>query len=190
MAGPCGVCNIQSAKYKCPSCQLQYCSTQCYKPHQANHPNNLPPKPPPPAFTNPVKSYVEIGRPCLEANPLLSLEISPDLQLLYKRFPRLHHQLRRVYEATNEPPADYTDEFSSGRHAGDRRRGYGRGRGRSRDRGIGAPWSQQKGFKAGLYLMRKLRHLKGLDGKGLMEFSQLITRTIGNKSSEVASAGV
>ena len=38
--------------------------------------------------------------------------------------------------------------------------------------------------------MRKLRHLKGLDGEGLMEFSQLITRTTRNKSSEMTSAGV
>ena len=37
--------------------------------------------------------------------------------------------------------------------------------------------------------MRKLRHLKGNDGEGLREFSELVTRIIESNSSGTTAAG-
>ena len=175
------------------------CSIECYKSHQNTHveasspsierpaPTGLPPKPPPVPFLSPSNLHGEHGGSSFAANSATSFDWSPDLQLLYKRFPRLFSQLQVVYEATTEPINDQHDDHSSSRIHTDRGRGRSRGRGRGRDRSAIAPWSQQKGFKAGLHQLRKLRRLDGDDGEGLREFSKLAMRiTQGNQSEIVA----
>ena len=120
----------------------------------------------------------------------ISLDSTPDLQLLYKRFPRLFAQLQTIYEATIEPSDDQNEDQSSSRGHIDRGRGRSRGRGRGRDRGAGVPWSHQRGFKAGLHQLRKLRRLDGDDGEGLREFSKLAIKIIQANSSQTVVDGV
>lgn len=150
----------------------------------------MPPKPPPVPFLSPVGLHDEHGGSPIPAKSALSLEWSPDLQLLYKRFPRLFSQLQIVYEATTEPTDDPHDDHWSSRSHTDRGRGRSRGRGRGRDRGAVAPWSQQKGFKSGLHQLRKLRRLDGDDGEGLREFSKLAMRITQGHQSEIVADGV
>ena len=95
-----------------------------------------------------------------------------------------------IYGAATEPSDDQDDVHSSSRSHTDRGRGRSRGRGRGRDRGAVAPWSQQKGFKAGLHQLRKLRRLDGDDGEGLREFSKLAMKIIPGNSSEIVADGV
>lgn len=178
------------------------CSIECYKSHQNTHaeassptierpaPTGLPPKPPPVPFFSPIDLHDERGGSSIAAKSAISLDWSPDLQLLYKRFPRLFSQLQMVYEATTEPSDDQHDDHSSSRSHTDRGRGRSRGRGRGRDRGAVAPWSQQKGFKAGLHQLRKLRCLDGDDGEGLREFSKLTMRIIQGNPLEIVANGV
>ena len=178
------------------------CSIECYKSHQNSHAEasgpttdrsalpGLPPKPPPVPFSSPLDLRDEHGGSSFAAKPAISLDRSPDLQLLYKRFPRLFSQLQMVYEATTEPSDDQHDDHSFSRSHTDRGRGRSRGRGRGRDRGAVAPWSQLKGFKAGLHQLRKLRCLDGDDGEGLREFSKLAMKIIQESSSETVADGV
>lgn len=41
----CLICNTNDSKYKCPKCEIGYCSIQCYKQHKLTHSND--PIPPP-----------------------------------------------------------------------------------------------------------------------------------------------
>ena len=178
------------------------CSIECYKSHQNTHaeasgaiiehpgPTGLPPKPPPVPFLTSIGLHDEHGGSSIAARSAISLDWSPDLQLLYKRFPRLFSQLQMVYEATTEPTDDPHDDHLSSRSHTDRGRGRSRGRGRGRDRGAVAPWSPQKGFKAGLHQLRKLRRLDGDDGEGLREFSKLAMRITQRNKSELVTGGV
>ena len=131
---------------------------------------------------SPVGLPDEHGGSSFAIKSAASLDSSPDLQHLYKRFPRLFAQLKVIYEATTEPSDDQHDDQSSSRSHIDRGRGRSRGRGRGRDRGAGAPWSYQRGFKAGLHQLRKLRRLDGGDGEGLREFSKLAMKVNSGKS--------
>ncbi|KAL6942097.1 hypothetical protein ACO0QE_003263 [Hanseniaspora vineae] len=36
----CEVCQEETFKYKCPACQLKYCSLACYKTHKETHAND------------------------------------------------------------------------------------------------------------------------------------------------------
>ena len=141
---------------------------------------------------SPVGLPDEHGGSSFATKSAISLDSSPDLQLLYKRFPRLFAQLQVIYEATTEPSDDQPDDQSSSRSHIDRGRGRsrGRGRGRGRDRGAGAPWSHQRGFKAGLHQLRKLRRLDGGDGEGLREFSKLVMKVIQANPSRTVIDGV
>lgn len=181
--------------------KAQSCSTECYKAHQSTHvegahppptqpvPNSLPPKPPPVPFADPPMSYGSIRDPPLTERSVLSLQSSPMLQRLYAQHPRLRNQLREIYEATSQS----TDENPSSHHFSGNRsyRGRGRGkiRGRGHDREKGAPWSQQRGFKAGLHQMRKLKNFKGINGDGLREFSKLVTDMTEAKSAQTIGTG-
>lgn len=164
------------------------CSIECYKGHQTAHadessltatqsiPNGLPPKPPATvAFTGPSNAYVKGGGSSSATYPLSSLESSADLQILYTRYPRLQNQLKEIYEAATEPLDDPLNDQLSSSERGDRGWGRRRNRGRGPDGRIQAPWSRQKGIKAGIHRLRTLRHLEGQDGDGLRKFSKLVT---------------
>lgn len=188
MSVNCGVCDTHMARYKCPSCQLQYCSIECYKRHQIIHagllslvatqlvPNGLPPKPPAAvAFTGAPNSHVHGGGPSFETCSPSSLESSANLQILYTRYPQLQDQLKEIYEAATEPRDDQLNDQSFSNDRGDRGAGRGRNRRRGRDGRTAETWSRQKGIKSGINRLRILRHLKGEDGDGLREFSKLVT---------------
>lgn len=184
------------------------CSINCYRVHNTIHkdpgssatirisPNGLPPKPPPAAFTNPSSSHIKSGDPSLASTSHVSLVPSTELSRLYLQYPKLRNQLREIYEATTEPLDDHLDDSPRSAERRDRGRGKGRGsrheRGRGRGRGPiqSAPWSQQRGFKAGLHLLRKLRHLKGNDGEGLKVFSKLVAIRVEAKISGPAATSV
>ena len=140
-------------------------------------------------FPSPNGLTDEHGGTSFATKSAISLDSSPDLQLLYKRFPRLFAQLQMIYEATTEPSDDQHNDQSSSRSHIDRGRGRSRGRGRGRDRGAGAPWSHQRGFKAGLHQLRKLRRLDGDDGEGLREFSKLAMNVVQANSSQTVIDG-
>lgn len=159
----------------------------CYKAHQDAYsdkrcptatlpdPNGLPPKPPPVASgVGALGSHPTSGDSSTTLSALDSLESSVELKRLYVQYPKLRNQLSEIYEASNEPSNDHSDEYTPSRGRGDRYRGRGRIRERGHERGVGASWPPKKRFEAGLDQMRKSRHLRGTDGEGLKEFSKLV----------------
>lgn len=205
MSVKCGVCDTNIAKYKCPTCQLQQyvpavllleldrltirsCSIECYKSHQTTHtdipypaasqsiPNDLPSRPPETvAFTRVSSSHFNSSGPLFGAYSLSCLELSADLQELHTRYPRLQDQLKEIYEAATKPLDDQLNDQSFSSKRGDRGQGRGRNKRRGRDYRTTATWSRHKGIKSGIHRLRILRHLKGEEGDGLREFSNLIT---------------
>jgi len=128
------------------------------------------------AFAYPPPSPGSNGGRPLTGDILLSLQSSTDFQRLFSRYPHLRDQLREIYDATTQSPDENPDshQYPNGKRSY-RARGRGKNRGRGHDRGSGAPWSQQKGFRAGLHQMKRLRNATGVDGDGLREFSKLVT---------------
>ena len=194
MSVKCGVCDNHTARYRCPSCQLQQyvsviisqeldrlktqsCSIECYKSHQIIHidtlcrvathsiSNGLPPKPPAAvALTGTSNSYVGGRAPPSPTSSPSSLESSADLQILYTRHPQLRDQLKEIYEAATEPLDDQLSDQLFSNERGDRGRGRGRDRRQGRDGRKLTRWSQQKGIKSGIQRLRLLRDCKGEDG--------------------------
>lgn len=135
----------------------------------------LPPKPPPVALSSAANRHSSKPAPS-QRNLISSFETSAEFQLLCSRYPQLRAQLRKVYEATCEPPIDQLDKPPFGRYG--HGRGRSRGRGGSRVRGPegSAMWSQLKGFKSGLHRLKMLRRVEGAEGESLREFSKLVIK--------------
>lgn len=173
------------------------CSIDCYKTHQNVHagysgptitrpaPVGLPPKPPPAAAGG--SAHPRSGDISTILGVLDSHETSTQLQRLYLQYPKLRNQLREIYEATNKPSIYHLDDYASSTGRAYRYRGRGRGREHEHRRGLGASWSQDKGFKGGLHQMRKLRHLKGGESQGLTEFCKVVASLTENNTPDTAA---
>ena len=93
MAILCGVCNEADSKYKCPTCELRYCSIKCYKPHKAQHEAEAQQNPQKAAGNAPPKQD-RPGTTQRTAKPDMStLASDPEFKRLLTRYPTLHAQL-------------------------------------------------------------------------------------------------
>ncbi|PNS16734.1 hypothetical protein CAC42_4698 [Sphaceloma murrayae] len=182
----CGVCVEQPSKYRCPSCDLRYCSIPCYKKHKTQHEeeNQLaseqsvqqtrPKSPQPipgarPRLPGQAKAYDFSG---FEKDPVL-------LDLLNKD-PQLRLRLQSVFGYTLEPPPG-----SRGGRGGFR----GRGRGQS-DRNFGSThggsWTQVKGDAEAL---EKLKGMRDEDGDGnVAEFIRLVGMRFGPDAKDTSAS--
>ncbi|KAK6002388.1 hypothetical protein QM012_002026 [Aureobasidium pullulans] len=169
----CGVCRQNESKYKCPSCQLRYCSIACFKQHKETHAND----PPRESFTQsiqPTQSAPSDSSPLPTARSALpgsskkidfaGFESDPELLRLLSRYPNLRIQLQSVYGLTLEPTPHDQPSFSY------RGRGRGRGRGAFHQQ---SHWSQAKGDKEATESFRNMRNAEGHD-QALAEFVQLL----------------
>ncbi|KAF2404932.1 hypothetical protein EJ06DRAFT_525504 [Trichodelitschia bisporula] len=123
MATTCGVCKEASPKYKCPHCQLPYCSIKCFKEHILVHENeDTTPQnttkaensssPPTTKSENTSASSTTIreasSQPTApsdspQQNPFLALRNHPAFLPLFMKYPHLRSQLRQIYTATLNP---------------------------------------------------------------------------------------
>jgi hypothetical protein len=202
MAITCGVCNEADSKYKCPTCELRYCSIKCYKPHKAQHEaeaqlnpqtatGNAPPKQDRPGTTQ------RTSKPDLSV-----LASDPEFKRLLTRYPTLHSQLGAMYGLTLDPGPSEARTWSRqplpsldrAQHSSFRGRGRGRGargggrggRGgfhveepEERQRGM---WTREKGDKEALSVMKKMRSGKADDDRaeGVREFVRLVDMRFGS----------
>jgi len=113
-------------------------------------------------------------------NPFLALEISPELQTLFRTFPRLRSQLRDIYSAALPPPHNDVelDRRNTSSHFS---RGRGGGRGHTR-----TPWTRDVGIKEGVGALRRAKEEYGQDGEGVREYADLVLRTISGDGLDAA----
>ncbi|KAI5206893.1 hypothetical protein AUEXF2481DRAFT_7119 [Aureobasidium subglaciale EXF-2481] len=168
----CGVCQQVESKYKCPSCQLRYCSIACYKQHKETHANHAPrvqdTQPTQHAQSLVPESDAPKARGALAGSSrkidFTGFDSDPELLRLLSRYPNLRIQLQSVYGLTLEPPPQEQRSFSS------RGRGRGRGRGGFHQQ---SHWSQAKGDKEAADSFRNMRNAEA-DDQALAEFVQLL----------------
>ncbi|KAF2172870.1 hypothetical protein M409DRAFT_16824 [Zasmidium cellare ATCC 36951] len=207
MAPKCGVCHLQDSKYKCPICELRYCSIPCYKSHKSVHINqasengiSTAEKPQETATDRPKRQK-------LDKVDFSGFENDTDFQHLLTRFPNLKNQLQLVYGVTLEPGPNETsswarknwfkdghDEQSESNRGGFRDRGRGRGRIRGRggryipdtpssDNGLHGAWTQEKGNKQAQDIIHAMRSSGKSDlAEGMEEFIQLCHLKFGEKN--------
>ncbi len=188
----CGVCDKQDSKYKCPVCELRYCSIACYKPHKASHESEtatVDSKPKQPTKDRPGTTQR------VPKVDFTGFEDDKDFQRLLTRYPALRVQLQTIYALTLEPaPEDARSwnrtplpGFDPPAHAS---RGRGRGRGFRGGRGgfgrggkdVSIPqgrqhgrWTQAKGDQEALDVIKRLRRAEdeSEEAEGLREFVAL-----------------
>ncbi|KAK5136829.1 hypothetical protein LTR08_001751 [Meristemomyces frigidus] len=202
MALQCGVCHDNDSKYKCPICELRYCSIECYKQHKTQHANDE-------ATKIQQEARARRDRPgTTQRAPKVNFsgfEKNDDLKRLLSRYPLLKIQLQAVYGHTLEPGPDDARSWNREPMYGDGRpdtnsfrgRGRGRGRGKGFDRGgrggrgrggfhtdddrqHGA-WTREKGDKEALAVVKKMRQGGEDDAKaeGMREFLELCLMKFG-----------
>jgi len=117
-------------------------------------------------------------------NPFFVLETSPELQTLFRTFPRLRSQLRDIYSAALPPPDNDAelDRRNTSSHSS-RDRGGGSTEGRSHTR---TPWTRDVGIKEGVGALRRAKEEYGQDGEGVREYADLVLRTISGDGLDVA----
>lgn len=111
---------------------------------------------------------------------------SRHLHRLLLRYPRLRAQIKLVYKATLEPsqrlsPANCNHhDRSQGGGDFDRRRGRGRARGGARARAQNEPssaeWTQERGLKQAVRLLKDIRGRDDEVGTSMEEFSRLVIK--------------
>ncbi|KAK5116374.1 hypothetical protein LTR62_007921 [Meristemomyces frigidus] len=201
----CGVCHEQASKYKCPICELRYCSLPCYKSHSTSH-------------TDAEATVIQQAEVRQRDRPgtkhrvpkvdFTGFENDARFKQLLERYPGLKSQLQVAYGLTLEPaPEDKWNwsrgpllgalqprqEYSRGRagrgRGSDRRgsRGMRGGRGgryepelENADRQRG-PWTQDKGDKEALLAIKKFRtdRVRVEMADGMREFIELCQMRFG-----------
>ena len=187
MALICGICHTTESKYRCPTCEIRYCSITCYKPHKQYHLNTQAPS---------HNNASELPTVPLSDRPgtkqrvpkqdFTGFEEDAEFKLLLKRYPLLKMQLQAAYALTLEPGPDEARSWYRQPLPGVQssspisKRGNFRGRGRGRaDRGRGmrrrggfgghgghdemseerqhGAWTQEKGDKEALLVLKKMK---------------------------------
>ncbi|KAM0254748.1 hypothetical protein ACHAQJ_006464 [Trichoderma viride] len=164
----CGVCESNPGKYKCSRCRLPYCSVQCSKTHQQNHPPDPPKeeaKPTNQAPTAAANTNVLSLGPIDASNPFSALVTSDKLQLLFKKYPNLPNQLLEIHAAT-QPPSEDPDAAAKAIPAS-LMKGLPTNTGRD-------SWNHDIGIKNGKAALRRARKASGQDGEAIREYTELI----------------
>ncbi|EON64737.1 hypothetical protein W97_03970 [Coniosporium apollinis CBS 100218] len=187
MSALCGVCSQEPPKYKCPSCELQYCSFTCYKSHKTTHEADQPRTSPSPSTApslpgisapDPTASNPPTNAPLPTAPlPITALPTDPTFQRLLTQRPTLRSQLRKIYTATLEPPP--RDNSAPTRYGRGGQRGF---RGRYRNRPV-RPWTQETGDRYALRLLSEAM-AEEREGEGVREFVACVGRVWGGRVEE------
>lgn len=193
MAIICEICNNQPPKYKCPLCQLRYCSLDCYKEHKLAHTHQEKHIHSPldgassPVLAPTTKTPEKDGNEQVQ-DSYTSLLRSTELEQLFVRYPQLKSQLKSIYTATLEPSQE--DQENESRRRNRAGRGRGRGRGRRNTYDSPAPWTRERGLKDAMRQLRNVRRAEGQQGEGLREFSALVTKTYEEVVPSVQNKGM
>ncbi|KAL7933489.1 hypothetical protein V8C35DRAFT_56516 [Trichoderma chlorosporum] len=179
----CGVCDVNPGKYKCSRCRLPYCSVQCSKTHQQNHPPDPPkeePKPTNLASSEPRAAGANVPPPGSidPTNPFSALATSDKLQLLFNKYPNLPNQLLEIHAAT-QPPPDAADAAARAIPAS-LMKGLPANNGK-------ASWNHDIGIKNGKAALRRARKASGEDGEAIREYTELILHIM-NETDEKNNA--
>ncbi|KAF5658084.1 zinc finger HIT domain-containing protein [Fusarium denticulatum] len=167
----CGVCEVNPPKYKCPRCRLPYCSVACNKIHRENHPPDLEPAPIPAAPQSALSRSQATSLPQLPdpSNPFQALESSEKLRLLFRKYPGLPDQLRKIDAATLPPPeaqpaipASLLKGLPPKQEA----------------------WNHDIGIQNGKEALRKARRADGEQGDAIREYSELILHLMNAESAQ------
>ncbi|KAF2089857.1 hypothetical protein K490DRAFT_36233 [Saccharata proteae CBS 121410] len=196
MSDFCGVCTKQPPKYKCPSCDVRYCSIGCFKEHKTTHEestsqkinsNTLPSVDTQPVLSEPSRPNAVPAPHNAQSSPFSGLLTDPAFNSLFQTHPNLRSQLRGVYMTTQEPDPDAEPRFPASRgyrgHRGNfRGRGRGRGRGDGRPRG---PWRQENADKWAVDRLMRLQSRDGPEAEGIQEFVRLIANFTKQDDGEI-----
>ncbi|KAF5548373.1 zinc finger domain-containing protein [Fusarium phyllophilum] len=167
----CGVCEVNPPKYKCPRCRLPYCSVTCNKIHRENHPPDPEPAPTPAAPQSALSESQATSLPQLPdpSNPFQALESSEKLRLLFRKYPGLPDQLRKIDAATLPPPeakpaipASLLKGLPPKQEA----------------------WNHDIGIQNGKEALRKARRADGEQGDAIREYSELILHLMNTESAQ------
>ncbi|KAG8630737.1 hypothetical protein KVT40_002356 [Elsinoe batatas] len=175
----CGVCFEQPSKYRCPTCDLRYCSIPCYKKHKVDHEATAEA-----TDASTLQQDLATPKPLPGTRPRLpgqaraidftGFENDTVLLDLLRKDPSLRVKLQSIFGFTLEPPF--------GQRGG---RGGFRGRGRgSRFNGPShsGPWTQVKGDAEAL---QKLKSFRDEDEDGsVAEFVRLVGLRFGDDGRE------
>ena len=207
MAQKCGVCHIEDSKYKCPVCEIRYCSLACYRLHKPTHENESNDQSITPAQPKKDRPGTTQRVPKID---FTGFEKDSELLRLLKRYPLLQLQLQTVYGLTLEPgpedsrtwnkqplpplpgydaPAPPPPTRGCGSHRGRGGRGNRRGGGRHQEDGREqrehGRWTQEKGDREASKVLAKMREGDGTDGddvaEGVREFVELVRLRFGEK---------
>ncbi|TID24440.1 zinc finger domain-containing protein [Venturia nashicola] len=180
---PCGVCKTSSSKYKCPHCQLPYCSVKCFKTHILTHESDN--KPSSPTEQSPV--IVDTGGENPHAsgenesdpdNPYEALLQHAQFHNLFTRYSLLKAQLARVYNATKNP-----SDIPSEERVDQQGNGYGRGSNHQQCDRVKGQWTQEKANElAAEILMSLMKQEEGV--RELMALRRIVFEAV-EKSNEV-----
>ncbi|KAK1808694.1 hypothetical protein LTR12_016951 [Friedmanniomyces endolithicus] len=158
MSSPqCGVCHEQDFKFKCPICELRYCSITCYKSHKQHHTAEEA------TVIQQQHQQAKRDRPgTTQRTPKVDFtgfEDDPDFKRLLTRYPTLQAHLQLSYALTLEPgPSEkwtwnkqplLSSLYPSLSQPSNRGQGRGRGRGRGRYDLRGGGRSMRGGFRGG-----------------------------------------
>ncbi|PHH66637.1 hypothetical protein CDD81_6474 [Ophiocordyceps australis] len=161
----CGVCNINSFKYKCSRCYLPYCSVACNKTHQENHPPDIKLEPRPP----PKPACDLISKTTRRDNPFQVLDDSEKLSWLFRKYPNLPQQLLDIHAASQPPPQDPSRQIPDSLNNG---------------RSTRPQWSRDKGIQRGKAALRKARNRPGQEGEAIREYCTLISMLLNDDKEE------
>lgn len=167
----CGICEVNPPKYKCPRCRLPYCSVACNKIHRENHPPDpepatIPAAPQSALSRSQATSLSQLPDP---SNPFQALESSEKLRLLFRKYPGLPDQLRKIDAATLPPPeampaipASLLKGLPPKQEA----------------------WNHDIGIQNGKEALRKARRADGEQGDAIREYSELILHLMNAESAQ------
>ncbi|KAF2668306.1 hypothetical protein BT63DRAFT_479718 [Microthyrium microscopicum] len=111
----CTICDKPEPKYKCPHCEIRYCSIPCFKTHistahDSPDPNTTnattDPSPAKNAVTTNTPSVALTAHPSPQPRPIsptTTLLTDPRLIQLLTRYPTLKPTLRTIYQTTVHP---------------------------------------------------------------------------------------
>ncbi|KIW06309.1 uncharacterized protein PV09_02774 [Verruconis gallopava] len=169
-ARKCEVCHDLESKYKCPQCELRYCSLNCFKLHKQLHESSTDANASSALRDESSAPSVQPHRTQQPAkvDPYTALEEHPNFQILFKKYPDLKSQLSRVYQATMNPSQQ--DESSLGVQQ------------KTRDR-VRGQWTQEKGDELAAKLLAKLAK----EHEGVKEFMALVRIVFDSEEEENGS---
>ncbi|RKF62595.1 putative zinc finger family protein [Erysiphe neolycopersici] len=169
----CGVCTTRESRYKCSKCYLLFCSLDCSKIHNKNHPT--PSKNTQTKTSFPVHDFSDnIKQQTKSKQPFAPLDESKDLQRLFMLYPNLPNVLERIHEATLPPSVN----SSSNPYLA---------MGRSNRENRESSWTSDIGLQKGIKALHAAQGTGDLDSEGVRAYGQLVLNIVHGNPEENAA---